>query len=84
MSNFDNNILVKVQPEQIVSFGEYTNPDTNRIEPEYHGRYLYKDLRDNMIFGVCVFKTKELRYRINDEPEISYVDMEKRDKYKGA
>ena len=82
MFNNDNNSLVKLKPEQIVSFGEVKNPETNQIEPEYYARYLYRDIKDNMIFGLCVFKTKELTYRTNDEPEISYVDMERKEKYK--
>ena len=82
MSNIDNNSFVKVQADQIVGFREFINPNTSRIESEYYGKYLYRNRRDNLIFGICAAKDSELEYKINDEIDVSYVDTDKKEKYK--
>jgi len=84
MSNIDNNSLVKIQMEHIVTFGDSMNPDTKRIEPEYYGKYLYRNIKDNLIFGICAKKDSRLKYKRYDQIDVSYIDMDKNLKYKIA
>ena len=71
--NADNN-FVNLRLEQIVTYGEVMNPVTKKSEPEFYGRYLYNDRKDNMIFGLCAYKNQEFKYKINDGIDIIYID----------
>lgn len=75
MPNNDNNILIKIKPDKIVTFGELKNfTENNTREPEYYGKFLGKDIKENLIFGLCVKKESTLSYQVQGEADISYID----------
>jgi hypothetical protein len=73
---------VRIRADQVIAFNERLNADTSRFEVEYYGKYLYRDRKDNLVFGLCAPKWVALKYKVNSEIEISYMDMDVKEKYK--
>jgi c-di-GMP-binding flagellar brake protein YcgR len=82
MSYIDNNILVSLIPEQVVKFGEPDNTAVRNPKPEFYGKFLYNDKKEQIILGICVDKAELLTYRADDEIDISYERMNIKYKFK--
>ena len=74
-----NDIRVNLAMGRIVSFGE--RPDSGK--PEYSGKFMFKDKKEILTFGVCVASGSKLIYRAGDETDISYMETDGRYRFKG-
>ena len=74
--------LVNVKAGQIVSLGEFRDPATGELSCDYYGQYLYKKINGNLVLGICAPKLYVPAYRLDDMVEVSYIDSERKQKYK--